>query len=134
MNKKTYDRMLKKIHELNEGILSTPILIKKLSSNDKQTSYNKILQEYTNSNEKIYEIIADTNGIFSSFKQSEDWRENGMLGIHDYSCSINDSIPSLNENELNLYIVERKEDNKQFEVIFYREYIGEVVIGLRPVI
>lgn len=134
MNKKMYNRMLDKIHELNESVLSTPILIKKLLPKEQQPSYNRLLKEYSDTNNKLYEIIADTSGIFASYKESEDWRENGMLGIHDYSCSINDNLPNIKEDELNLYMVERKEDGKQYEIVFYREYIGEVLLGLRPVI
>lgn len=131
MRKKTFDRMLKKIHEINLGELGTDIVIKKLYPLDMQTNYNATLREWYGP--KQWEIIAETKGEITAFKESEDWKEIGTLGIHDYKCKINDNI-YLNPNEITNYIVKRKDNNKTYDVIFFREFIGEIHLGLRPVI
>jgi hypothetical protein len=126
MNKKSYNRMVKKVHEINSGPLSFPIIIKKLMPLDQQTNYNSMLREWVGPQE--YEIVAYTTGIFEAFKQSEEWRENGTLSMHDWKCAINDTI-AVDTN----CIVERTDTSEVFEVVFKREYIGEFIIGLRPV-
>jgi hypothetical protein len=82
---------------------------------------------------KEWEIVIETKGEIDAFKQSEDWKEIGTLGIHDYKCKINDNL-GLVLDDITNYIVERLDNNKVYEVIYYREFIGEVEIGLRPVI
>lgn len=130
MRKKTYDRMLKKIHQINEGPLSTPIKIKKLLPLEQQSNYNFMLKEWYGPQQ--YEDILTTSGDLNAFKQSEEWREIGTLSVHDYKLAINDNL-GLSLDEISHYIVERLDNNKEYEIIFYREFIGETHIGLRPV-
>lgn len=129
MRKKTYDRMLKKIHQINESPLSTPIVIKKLSDN--QPNYNSKLREWYG--DKQWDIITEAFGIIDAFKESETWHEAGMIEAHDYKLSINNNL-NLILDDITNYIVERLDNNKIYEITFYREFIGEVHIGLRPVI
>lgn len=132
MRKKTYNRMVKQIHKMNEkSPLSTPILIKRLKPLEEQKNYNPLLKEW--SGPRDWEIVAETSGIFDAFKQSEEWREIGMLDIHDYKCSINDNLP-IDYKNITQYIVERVEDKKLFNIVFHREFIGEVHLGLRPAV
>ena len=129
MRKKTFKRMQKKVHEINYNPMSTPIRIKKLA--ETQTNYNPLLDEWVGNRNWV--TLVETKGIIDAFKESEDWKEIGMLGVHDYKCSINDNL-NIDYHESNSYIVERLDNGKIYEVIFYREFIGEVHIGLRPVI
>jgi hypothetical protein len=131
LKKKNYDRIIKKIHDINLGILGTDIQIKRLLPLDQQPNYNKLLREWYGPKE--WEIVIETKGEIDAFKQSEDWKEIGTLGIHDYKCKINDNL-GLVLDDITNYIVERLDNNKVYEVIYYREFIGEVEIGLRPVI
>lgn len=124
MKKKTFDRMVKKIHQINNSVLSIPIRVKRLKPLDQQPNYNSKLKEWFG--EKEWDVI-ETTGIIEAFKESEDWRENGMLYIHDFKISINNNIP-IDTN----CIVEKVEDGSVYQVIFKREYIGENIIGLRP--
>lgn len=126
MKKSTFNKMVKRVHEINDGPLSFPITVKRLKPLDQQTKYNAKLREWFGAKE--YNIVANTTGVFSAFKESEEWKEIGTLSIHDWKCSINDDI------DIDTYcIVERTDTSEIFEVIFKREYIGEFVIGLRPV-
>lgn len=130
MRKKTFNRMIKRIHDMNEGVLSIEVVIKKLSEN--QNNYNPILREYYG--ERQWEIVAETNGIIDAFKESETWHENGVIGIHDYKLSVNNNLfLNVTEENINNYIVERKDNGIRYEITFYREFIGEVHLGLRPV-
>lgn len=129
MRKKTFERMVKKIHEMNGNPLSTPIKIFKLLPDDLQPNYNKKLREWFGPKEYI--IVADTSGIIDAFKESEEWREIGTLGLHDYKVTINDNL-NINIKELPLYTA--KVGNKSFNIVFYREFIGEVHIGIRPLL
>lgn len=126
MNKKTFKRMLKKIHEINESELSVPIIIKKLKPLEEQPNYNPKLREWYGPKE--WDIVAKTTAIFDAFKQSEEWKEIGMLGINDYRVTINNNVYIDHH-----CIVERVDTGKVFEVVFIREYIGEYAVGLRPV-
>lgn len=132
MRKKTFDRIVKKIHDINLSEISTSIQIKRLLPLNQQTNYNTILREWYGP--KQWEVIVETNGVISAFKQSEEWREIGTISIHDYKCKINDNLEELSLNEISNYVVERLDNNQFYEVIYYREFIGEVEIGLRPVI
>jgi hypothetical protein len=126
MNRKTFDRMVRKVHEINLNPLAFPITIKRLKPLNQQTNYNPKLKEFFGI--KDYDIVGTTFGIFEAFKQSEEWKEIGTLSIHDWKCSISDNI------NIDTYcIVERTDTNEVFDVIFKREYIGEFVVGLRPV-
>jgi hypothetical protein len=127
MNKKTFQRMEKMVHDINNGPLSFPLIVKRLKPLDQQTNYNSKLREWYGA--KDYDIVANTNGIFSAFKESEDWREIGTLSIHDFKCTINNTV-DIDDNCL----VVRVDTNEEYEVIFKREYIGEYVMGLRPVV
>lgn len=131
MKKKTYDRMLKKIHDINLGFLSTPIRIKRLLPLNQQTNYNAVLREWYGP--KQWEVIVETRGEIDAFKESEDWKEIGTIGIHDYKIKINDNL-GLVFDDITNYLVERLDNNKHYEILFYREFIGEVHMGLRPVI
>lgn len=131
MKKKNFDRMLNKVHKINLSPLSTPILIKKLLPLNLQENYNPILREWYGP--KQWSVITETSGVFEAFKQSEDWNEIGTIGIHDYKCVVNDNLGLVLDDVTN-YQVERLDNNKTYEVVFYREYIGEVQLGLRPVI
>lgn len=131
MRKRTYDRMLKKIHDINTGILGTPIRIKKLLPLNQQPNYNSKLREWYGPKE--WYIVVETKGELDAFKESEEWKEIGTLSVHDYKCKINDNL-SLSLNEISNYIVERLDNNSIYEIIFYREFIGEVHLGLRPVV
>jgi hypothetical protein len=131
MNNRRFKRMEKKIHEINLGPLSTPIRIKKLLPLNQQPNFNPILREWYG--EKKWEVIAETRGEIDAFKESEEWREIGTIGLHDYKCKINDNL-LLDLNQINNYVVERLDNNQFYEVIFYREFIGEVHLGLRPVL
>lgn len=131
MNRKKYDRMIKKIHEINLGELGTEIRIKKLKPLNEQTNYNSILREWYGPKEWI--TIVETKGEIEAFKQSEEWKEIGTISVHDYKCKINDNL-MIQLDDVSNYLVERLDNNKLYEVIFYREFIGEVHIGLRPVI
>ena len=131
MKKKNYDRLIKKIHDINLGVLSTPIRIKKLKPLNQQGNYNAILREWYGP--KQWEVVIETKGEIDAFKQSEEWKEIGTLSIHDYKCKINDNL-GLVMDDISNYVVERLDNNKHYDVIFYREFIGEVHIGLRPVI
>jgi hypothetical protein len=133
MRKKTFDRMLKKVHEINLGPLGTKIQIKRLLPIELQENYNSRLKEWYGP--RKWEVIAETSGDITAFKESEDWKEIGTLGIHDYKCTINDNLGiSINHKDITNYIVERLDTNEIYEIVFYREFIGEVHIGLRPVI
>lgn len=127
MRKKTFDRMIKMVHKINLSPLAYPIRIKRLKPLYEQSNYNPRLKEWFGPKE--FDIVAETKGIFEAFKESEDWRENGMLPIHDYKCTVNDDIDVDTD-----CIVERIDTNEVFEIVFKREYIGEYVLGLRPVI
>lgn len=127
MRKKTFKRMLKRVEEINENPLSTPIKVKRLLPEEDQPNYNPILREW--SGPKEFETVAETTGIFSSFKESEEWKPAGMVPGHDYKISITNNVEVKED-----YIIERIEDGKIFEVVNVREYIGENVIGLRPVL
>jgi len=129
MRKSTYSRMIKKVYEINNGPLSKQIIIKKPKELELQSSYNPLLNEYTETGVPEFEIIDTANAIFSAFKESEKWIEIGTLSIHDWKCNINDYVKIDNS-----CIVEIVETGEQFEVIFIRPYIGEKVVGLRPVI
>ena len=131
MKKRNYDRIIKKIHEINLSHLGTPIKIKKLLPLDMQTNYNAVLREWYGP--KQWLTVAETKGEIDAFKESEDWKEIGTLSIHDYKCKINDNL-GLALDDISNYIVERLDNGKHYEIIFYREFIGEVHIGLRPVI
>lgn len=131
MKKKNFDRMIKKIHDINLGILGTNIRIKRLLPLEQQTNYNSLLREWYGP--KQWETVIETKGEIDAFKQSEDWKEIGTLGIHDYKCKINDNLGLIMDNITN-YIVERLDNNQVYEILYYREFIGEVEIGLRPVI
>jgi hypothetical protein len=131
MKKRTYDRLIKKIHEINLSELSTPIRIKRLLPLNLQSNYNSVLREWYGPKE--WEVVVETRGEIDAFKESEDWKEIGTLSVHDYKCKINDNL-GLAINDISNYIVERLDNNKIYEVIFYREFIGEVHLGLRPVI
>jgi rRNA maturation protein Rpf1 len=126
MKRKTLDRMIKLIHEINEGPFSYPIVIKRLKPLNLQTNYNVKLREWYGV--KLYDVVATTTGIFSAFKESEDWKEIGTFSIHDWKCNINDDV-DIDTN----CIVERTDTGEVFEVVFKREYIGEFTVGLRPV-
>lgn len=130
MRKKNYDRIIKKIHEINLSALGTSIQIKKLLPLNQQTNYNSLLREWYGPKE--WEIIVETKGEIDAFKESEDWKEIGTVSLHDYKCKINDNL-GLVLDDISNYIVERLDNNKKYEVIFYREFIGEVHLGLRPV-
>jgi hypothetical protein len=127
MNKKTVQRMEKLVHEVNSGPLSFPIIVKRLKALDQQANYNPKLHEWYGP--KDYDITSTTTAIFSAFKESEEWREIGTLSIHDWKCNVNNDV-DVDDN----CIVIRTDTNEEFEVIFKREYIGEFVLGLRPVI
>lgn len=131
MRKKNYDRLINKIHEINLGLLGTPIRIKKLLPLNQQTNYNAILREWYGPKE--WEIVVETKGEIDAFKESEEWKEIGTLSIHDYKCKINDNL-GLVLDDISNYVVERLDNNKNYEIVFYREFIGEVHLGLRPVI
>lgn len=131
MRKRTFDRMVKKVHEINLSELSTPIRIKKLLPLNQQTNFNPVLREWYGP--KQWEIVKETKGEIDAFKESEDWKEIGTISVHDYKCKINDNL-LLDLNEISNYVVERLDNNKHYDVIFYREFIGEVHLGLRPVI
>lgn len=131
MRKKTYNRMLKKIYEINLGYLSTEIIIKKLKPLNAQVNYNPILREWYGPKE--WEIIVETKGEIDAFKESEDWKETGTLSVHDYKCKINNNL-LIQMDDISNYIVQRLDNNKFYEIIFYREFIGETHLGLRPVI
>ncbi len=126
MKKKTYKRMIKKIHEINKSPLAFPIIIKKLKPLSEQTNYNPKLREWYGPKE--WEIVAETTAIFDAFKQSEEWKEIGMLGINDYRATINNDVYIDHH-----CIVQRADTGRIFEVVFIREYIGEYAVGLRPV-
>jgi hypothetical protein len=119
--------MIKRVQEINLNPLSTPITIKKLKPLLEQPNYNPRLREWFGPKE--WDIVAETRGIFEAFKESEDWREIGMLETHDYKVTVNDSI----QFDTVECIVERPDTGQIFEIVFKREYIGEFVIGLRPV-
>src|SRR5690554_4544433 len=127
MRKKSFNRMIKKVHEINQSELAYDIKIKRLLPLEQQQNYNKLLKEWYGP--KDYEIVAETKAIFHAFKESEEWKEIGMLSVNDYKITLNDNIPI----DFN-YIVERVKDGRLFEVIFIREYIGENIVGLRPVV
>jgi hypothetical protein len=132
MRKKNFDRTVKKIHEINNMYgISTPIRIKKLLPLNQQTNYNSVLREWYGP--KQWTTIVETNGEFDAFKESEDWKEIGTLSVHDYKCKINDNL-GLVLDDISNYTVERLDNNQNYDVIFYREFIGEVHLGLRPVI
>lgn len=131
MKKKNYNRIIKRIHEINLSQISTPIRIKRLLPLNQQPNYNSLLREWYGPKE--WEIIIDTNGEIDAFKESEEWKEIGTLSVHDYKCKINDNL-GLVLDDVSNYIVERLDNNKIYDVIFYREFIGEVHLGLRPVI
>jgi hypothetical protein len=130
MKKKTYDRLIKKIHDINLGIMGTSIRIKRLLPLNQQTNYNAVLREWYGP--KQWEVVIETKGEIDAFKESEDWKEIGTVSIHDYKCKINDNL-GLVMDDITNYIVERLDNNKHYEIIFYREFIGEVHLGLRPV-
>lgn len=127
MRKKSYKRMLKKIHEINDSPLSFPLIIRRLKPLSEQKNYNPKLREWFGPKE--YETVAETSGIFESFKKSEEWHEIGTLSVHDIKCSINNDIPIRHD-----YSVIRADTGEEYEVIFIRPYIGENVIGLRPLV
>lgn len=129
MRKKTYDRMIKKVHEINESPLSVRIEILRNKPLGMQPNYNSKLREWFGP--KLYDVVADTTGIVDAFKESEDWKEIGNLGIHDYKVTINDNL-NLNINELPNYVA--KINDKMYNIVFYREFIGEVHIGIRPLV
>lgn len=129
MRKKTYDRMIKKVHELNEGPLSVNIKILSLKPLAMQPNYNPKMREWFGP--KLYDVASDTTGIIDAFKESEDWKEIGTLGIHDYKVTINDNL-NLNIHELTNYMAEI--NKKMYNIVFYREFIGEVHIGIRPLV
>jgi hypothetical protein len=131
MRKKNYDRIIKKIHDINLGFMSTPIKIKRLLPLNQQTNYNSVLREWYGP--KQWEVIVETKGEFDAFKESEDWKEIGTLSVHDYKCKINDNL-GLVLHDISNYVVERLDNNQNYDIIFYREFIGEVHMGLRPVI
>jgi hypothetical protein len=131
MRKKNYDRIIKKIHDINLGFMSTPIKIKRLLPLNQQTNYNAVLREWYGP--KQWEVIVETKGEFDAFKESEDWKEIGTLSVHDYKCKINDNL-GLVLHDISNYVVERLDNNQNYDIIFYREFIGEVHMGLRPVI
>jgi hypothetical protein len=131
VKKKNYNRIIKRIHEINLSQISTPIRIKRLLPLNQQPNYNSLLREWYGPKE--WEIIIDTNGEIDAFKESEEWKEIGTLSVHDYKCKINDNL-GLVLDDVSNYIVERLDNNKIYDVIFYREFIGEVHLGLRPVI
>lgn len=126
MKKRSYQRMIKKVHEINVGPLSYPITVKRLLPLDQQPNYNASLREWFGDQE--YGITAITSGIFDAFKESEQWKEIGTLSIHDWKLSVNDDV----DIDTNCIVV-RNDTNEVFEVLFKREYIGEIIIGLRPV-
>lgn len=130
MKKKTFERMQKKVHEINEGPLSSPIIIQKLKPLEQQPNYNRIMREYHGPQE--WEIVVEATGIIDAFKQSEEWREIGTISVHDYKLTINDNL-NLVLDDISNYQVKRLDNNKIYEIIFYREFIGEVHVGLRPV-
>lgn len=130
MNEKKLNRMKNLIHELNNSELSTPIIIKKLDELNTQTNYNPLLNEWHGKKELV--TVVETNGIIEAFKESEVWKENGTISVHDYKCIINDNL-NIDLDEISTYIVERLDNNNHYEIVFYREYIGEIHIGLRPV-
>jgi hypothetical protein len=133
MRKKSFDRAVKKIHAINDGALGTPIQIKRLLPLAQQTNYNSKLKEWYGPRQ--WEVITEASGDITAFKESEDWKEIGTLGIHDYKCAINDNLPiSFNHKDIGNYLVTRLDNNQNYEIVFYREFIGEVHIGLRPVI
>jgi hypothetical protein len=132
MRKKTFERMQKKVHELNENPLSIPIKILKMLPDAMQPNYNPKLREWFGPKE--YETVVETTGIVDAFKESEDWKEVGMLGLHDYKATINDNL-NLNFHDITLYMAQLDNDeNKMYNIVFYREFIGEVHIGLRPLV
>jgi hypothetical protein len=125
MKNKTFNRIIKKIHEINNSPIGESFTFKKLVSLDIQQNYNPLLNEWYG--DKKWETIASVKGILEAFKESEVWRENGMLSIHDYKLSINNDI-NVDTN----CICIRDNDGVEFEIIFKREFIGEFIIGLRP--
>jgi hypothetical protein len=131
VKKKNYNRIIKRIHEINLSQISTPIRIKRLLPLNEQPNYNSLLREWYGPKE--WEIVIETNGEIDAFKESEEWKEIGTLSVHDYKCKINDNL-GLVLDDVSNYIVERLDNNKIYDVIFYREFIGEVHLGLRPVI
>lgn len=131
MRKKTYNRMVKQIHKINKSELSEPITIQRLKPLEEQENYNPLLKEWTGP--KNWEDVIESSGIFDAYKKSEEWREIGMLDVHDYKCSINNDLP-IDYEKLVEYRLVRKKNNKAYKIIFYREFIGEVHLGLRPVI
>jgi len=131
MKKRTYDRMIKKVHEINLGYLGTNIAIKKLKPLSEQSNYNRKLKEWFG--EKEWDIVLETKGEIDAFKESEVWHEAGTVNIHDYKCKINDNL-GIDFDDITKYIVVNLKNKREYEIIFYREFIGEVHIGLRPVI
>lgn len=131
MRKKTFERMRKKVHEINLGELGTEILIKRLKPLELQPNFNHMLDEWHGPKE--WEVVVQTKGEIDAFKESEDWKEIGTISIHDYKCKINDNL-LLQMDDISHYIVQRLDNMKHYEVIFYREFIGETHLGLRPVI
>jgi hypothetical protein len=129
MRKKTYDRMIKKVHEINQNPLSIAIKILRNKPDAMQPNYNPKLREWFGPKE--YDVIANTTGIMDAFKESEDWKEIGNLGIHDYKVTINDNL-NLDIHELPNYMAEI--NSKMYNIVFYREFIGEVHIGIRPLV
>lgn len=134
MRKKTLDRMIKLVHEINDGPLSYPLIIKRLKPLDQQSNYNRLLQEWTEG-EPEFEVVAEVNGIFSAFKESEKWHDNGTLSIHDFKCTINETDENGNPYVFDTNcIAVRKDTGEEFEIVFKREYIGESAYGFRPVV
>jgi hypothetical protein len=131
MRRKTFERMRKKVHEINLGELGTEIVIKKLKPLLEQTNFNSMLDEWHGPKE--WEVVVQTKGEIDAFKESEDWKEIGTITIHDYKCKINDNL-LLQMDDISHYMVQRLDNMKHYEVIFYREFIGETHLGLRPVI
>lgn len=130
MRRKTLERFIKKVHEINDGPLGEKFRILKNKPLVDQANYNPKLREWYGP--KDYDEITIVSGILEAFKESQEWKDIGTISIHDYKLIINDTIPEINTGNIADMIAERVNDGKRYELVFYREFIGEVHIGLRP--